>query len=168
MGTDCGIGACAAAGIPTNNARSRARGRTLIRLLILLINVCSQAFPRKLRQAYTRTAMFGIGKVAHAWILLSLLQQKDGRRAVVKPKHTMAFSGASKPVPAPACQLERSHFANSCEVALSECMVRRRVASEKRSMAVGLRQCIRPLLESMTPGHDGYPLALVRIMWTVS
>jgi hypothetical protein len=50
---------------------------------------------------------------------------------------------------------------------LSECMVRRRVASEKRRMAIGLRQCIRPLVESLTPGHDGYPLALVRIMWTV-
>ena len=50
---------------------------------------------------------------------------------------------------------------------LSECMVRRRVASEKRAMAVGLRQCIRPLVESLTPGHDGYPLALVPIMWTV-
>src|ERR1700730_458072 len=34
-------------------------------------------------------------------------------------------------------------------------MVRRRVASEKRTMAVGLRQCIRPLVESLTPGHDG-------------
>ena len=45
-------------------------------------------------------------------------------------------------------------------------MVRRRVASEKCSMAVGLRQCIRPSVESLTPGHDGYPLALVRIMWT--
>src|SRR3984893_17248574 len=50
---------------------------------------------------------------------------------------------------------------------LSECMVRRRVASAKRTMAVGLRQCIRPLVESLTPGHDGYPLALVPIMWTV-
>jgi hypothetical protein len=49
----------------------------------------------------------------------------------------------------------------------SECMVRRRDASEKRTMAVGLRQCIRPLVESLTPGHDGYPLALVPIMWTV-
>jgi hypothetical protein len=49
----------------------------------------------------------------------------------------------------------------------SSCMVRRRVASEKRKMAVGLRQCIRPLVESVTPGHDGYPLALVPIMWTV-
>src|SRR5260370_32630326 len=54
------------------------------------------------------------------------------------------------------------------ESVLSECMVRRRVASEKQKMAVGLRQCIRPLVESTTPGHDGYPLALVRIMWTVS
>src|SRR5437899_3277152 len=50
----------------------------------------------------------------------------------------------------------------------SECMVRRRVASEKRIMAVGLRQCIRPLVELTTPGHDGYPLALVPINWTVS
>src|ERR1700681_2282113 len=49
---------------------------------------------------------------------------------------------------------------------LSECMVRRRVASEKRRMAVGLRQCIRPSVESSTPGHDGYPLALVPINWT--
>jgi hypothetical protein len=49
----------------------------------------------------------------------------------------------------------------------SECMVRRRVASEKRRMAFGLRQCIRPSVEPVTPGHDGYPLALVRIMWTV-
>src|SRR5258706_9757957 len=47
-------------------------------------------------------------------------------------------------------------------------MVRRRVASEKRRMAVGLRQCIRPLVESLTPGHDGYPLAFVPINWTVS
>jgi hypothetical protein len=50
---------------------------------------------------------------------------------------------------------------------LPECMVRRSVASEKRTMADGLRQCIRPLVESTTPGHDGYPLALVPIMWTV-
>jgi hypothetical protein len=27
-------------------------------------------------------------------------------------------------------------------------------------------KCMRPLVESVTPGHDGYPLALVRIMWT--
>src|SRR5712671_2155344 len=47
-------------------------------------------------------------------------------------------------------------------------MVRRRVASEKRRMAVGLRQCIRPLVESVTPGHDGYPLAFVLIKWTAS
>ena len=40
-------------------------------------------------------------------------------------------------------------------------MVRRRVASEKCSMAVGLRQCIRPRVESVTPGHDGCPLAFV-------
>ena len=26
-------------------------------------------------------------------------------------------------------------------------------------MADGLRQCIRPSVESVTPGHDGYPLA---------
>jgi hypothetical protein len=45
-------------------------------------------------------------------------------------------------------------------------MVRRRVASEKCSMAVGLRQCIRPSVESVTPGHDGCPLALVLINWT--
>src|SRR5580658_7890359 len=45
-------------------------------------------------------------------------------------------------------------------------MVRRRVASEKRRMAVGLRQCIRPSVESVTPGHDGYPLAFVLINWT--
>jgi len=51
---------------------------------------------------------------------------------------------------------------------LSECMVRRRVASEKRRMAVGLRQCIRPSVESATPGHDGYPLAFVLINWTAS
>src|ERR1022692_4442610 len=56
--------------------------------------------------------------------------------------------------------------ASACEVALPECMVRRRVASEKRRMAVGLRQCIRPLVEPVTPGHDGYPLALVLINWT--
>src|ERR1022692_3063184 len=49
---------------------------------------------------------------------------------------------------------------------LTECMVRRRVASEKRRMAVGLRQCIRPLVESLTPGHDGCPLAFVLINWT--
>jgi len=47
-------------------------------------------------------------------------------------------------------------------------MVRRREASEKRRMAVGLRQCIRPLVELFTPGHDGYPLAFVPINWTVS
>src|SRR6266571_5962275 len=52
-------------------------------------------------------------------------------------------------------------------VGLSECMVRRRVASEKRTMAGGLRQCIRPLVESSTPGHDGFPLAFVLINWTV-
>jgi hypothetical protein len=45
-------------------------------------------------------------------------------------------------------------------------MVRRRVASEKRRMAVGLRQCIRPSVESVTPGHDGYPLAFVLINLT--
>src|SRR6202521_4704700 len=45
-------------------------------------------------------------------------------------------------------------------------MVRRRVASEKRRMAVGLRQCIRPSVEAVTPGHDGYPLAFVLINWT--
>jgi hypothetical protein len=33
-------------------------------------------------------------------------------------------------------------------------------------MAVGLRQCIRPSVESVTPGHDGYPLAFVLIKWT--
>src|SRR5712671_1225537 len=49
---------------------------------------------------------------------------------------------------------------------LSVCMVHRRVASEKRRMAVGLRQCIRPSVESMTPGHDGCPLAFVLINWT--
>src|SRR6266699_60863 len=47
-------------------------------------------------------------------------------------------------------------------------MVRRRVASEKRIMAVGLRQCIRPSVESGTPGHDGCPLASVLINWTAS
>src|SRR6202162_6472140 len=47
-------------------------------------------------------------------------------------------------------------------------MVRRSVASEKCSMAVGLRKCIRPLVESVTPGHDGYPLAFVLINWTAS
>src|SRR5260370_1819815 len=34
-------------------------------------------------------------------------------------------------------------------------------------VAVGLRQCIRPLMESVTPGHDGHPLAFVPINWTV-
>jgi hypothetical protein len=34
------------------------------------------------------------------------------------------------------------------------------------TMAVGLRQCIRPSVESETPGHDGYPLAFVLINWT--
>jgi len=48
----------------------------------------------------------------------------------------------------------------------SECMVRRRVASGKMSLAVGLRQCIRPLVESKTPGLDGYPLAFAPINWT--
>src|SRR5882724_6519938 len=47
-------------------------------------------------------------------------------------------------------------------------MVRRRVASEKRRMAGGLRQCIRPSVESVTPGHDGYPLAFVLINLTAS
>jgi len=46
-------------------------------------------------------------------------------------------------------------------------MVRRRVASGKMSLAVGLRQCIRPLVESKTPGHDGHPLAFAPINWTV-
>ena len=46
-------------------------------------------------------------------------------------------------------------------------MVRRRVASGKMSLAVGLRQCIRPLVESMTPGLDGHPLAFAPINWTV-
>jgi len=54
----------------------------------------------------------------------------------------------------------------SWETALPLCMVRRRVASEKRRMAVGLRQCIRPSVESVTPGHDGCPLAFVLINWT--
>src|SRR6266581_1930879 len=55
----------------------------------------------------------------------------------------------------------------SCRARLIGCMVRRRVASEKRRMAVGLRQCIRPSVESVTPGHDGFPLAFVLINWTV-
>ena len=55
----------------------------------------------------------------------------------------------------------------SYRTGLSPCMVRRRVASET-SLAVGLRQCIRPLVESMTPGHDGHPLAFVPINWTAS
>jgi hypothetical protein len=33
----------------------------------------------------------------------------------------------------------RPPVAKSCETGLSECMVRRRVASKKRTMAVGLR-----------------------------
>jgi hypothetical protein len=33
-------------------------------------------------------------------------------------------------------------------------------------MAVGLRQCIRPSVESVTPGYDGYPLAFVLINLT--
>ncbi len=37
----------------------------------------------------------------------------------------------------------------------------------KMSLAVGLRQCIRPLVESMTPGLDGHPLAFAPINWTV-
>ena len=37
----------------------------------------------------------------------------------------------------------------------------------KVSLAVGLRQCIRPLVESMTPGLDGHPLAFAPINWTV-
>ena len=32
----------------------------------------------------------------------------------------------------------------------------------------GLRKCIRPWVESLTPGHDGDPLALVPINWTAS
>ena len=32
----------------------------------------------------------------------------------------------------------------------------------------GLRKCIRPSVESLTPGHDGNPLALIPINWTVS
>ena len=48
------------------------------------------------------------------------------------------------------------------------CMVCHRVASGKMSLAVGLRQCIRPLVESKTPGHDGHPLAFAPIKWTVS
>ena len=34
-------------------------------------------------------------------------------------------------------------------------------------MAVGPRQSVRPGVESLTLGHDGSPLALVRIMGTV-
>jgi len=33
-------------------------------------------------------------------------------------------------------------------------------------MAVGLRQCIRPSVKSVIPGHDGYPLAFVLMKWT--
>jgi len=40
-------------------------------------------------------------------------------------------------------------------VQLSECMVRRRIASEKRGWTGGLRQCIRPC-GVRTPGHDGF------------
>ena len=35
-------------------------------------------------------------------------------------------------------------------------------------MADGLRQYIRGLVESVTPGHDGHPLALVPFNWAVS
>jgi len=42
-----------------------------------------------------------------------------------------------------------------------------RVTSEKRRMADGLRQYIRGLVESVTPGHDGHPLALVPFNWAV-
>src|ERR1035437_3954516 len=82
------------------------------------------------------------------------------------PGRSMRFSwggGAPK-----ATRMKRlAYLGIDWSQALSECMVRRRVASEKRTMAVGLRQCIRPSVESVTPGHDGYPLVLVPIMWTV-
>src|SRR5579864_367677 len=45
---------------------------------------------------------------------------------------------------------------------LSVCMVRRRVASEKRAMANGLRQCIRSRVESWTRDIDGCRLELVQ------
>src|SRR6266478_8838727 len=46
--------------------------------------------------------------------------------------------------------------------------LRPRVTSEKRRMADGPRQYIRGLVESVTPGHDGHPLALVPFNWAVS
>src|SRR6266550_1275634 len=57
---------------------------------------------------------------------------------------------------------------NSREKGLSEFVGHRKVASEKRRMAHGLRQCIRGLVESVTPGYGGYPLALVPFNWAVS
>jgi hypothetical protein len=40
-------------------------------------------------------------------------------------------------------------------------MVRRRIASEKWEWRVGLRECIRPLLEYLSPGLNGMRCALV-------
>src|SRR6266480_1989216 len=47
-------------------------------------------------------------------------------------------------------------------------MVRRRIASEKEMDRVGLRKCIRPLLEGSPPGQDGMRYALFPFSWTVS
>src|SRR5882762_6437403 len=61
----------------------------------------------------------------------------------------------------------------------AKCMVRRLAASEmygppprrKRNLKtpqVGLRKCIRPLLEWITPGQDGMRCALFSINWSVA
>ena len=48
-----------------------------------------------------------------------------------------------------------------------ECMVRRLIASEKENDRVGLRKCIRPLLEESPPGQDGMRYALFPFSYAV-
>jgi len=55
--------------------------------------------------------------------------------------------------------LEKSSYRNVWSAA--------ELQAETWSLAVGLRQCIRPSVESKTPGLDGHPLAFAPINWTV-
>jgi hypothetical protein len=48
-----------------------------------------------------------------------------------------------------------------------KCMVRRLGASEKWEDRIGLRKCIRPLLEHRLLGQDGMRRALVLFKWSV-